>query len=273
MTATQLPTYFISHGAGPWPWLDETVMPVNFAALGDALRAIPSEVGRTPKAILMVSAHWEAPEFTVQTTPNPPMLYDYYGFPAHTYEVQYPAPGAPDVAARVQDLLADAGIASNTDDTRGFDHGVFAALAVAYPDANVPVFQMSLREGLDPQEHLAAGQALAPLRDENVLIIGSGVPSYHNMRVRNVEQESKAFDTWLTDTMVNVGAEDRVRRLSDWETAPAARVAHPREEHLLPGMVAVGAAGADVGHLQYHEENVMGWMSSSGYRFGPSAAA
>lgn len=272
MSTKQLPTFFISHGGGPWPWLDESVMPVNFKQLAEALRAMPEEVGTTPKAILVISGHWEEPEFTVQTSPNPPMIYDYYGFPQHTYEIQYPAPGAPEVAARVAELLTEAGIKVRTDETRGFDHGVYAAMYVAYPDANVPIFQMSLREGLDPAEHLAAGRALAPLRDENVLIVGSGVPAYHNMRLRDVPAESKAFDAWLTETLVDSSAEERVSRLIDWESAPAARIAHPREDHFIPGMVAVGAAQTDAGYRNYHEEDVMGWMSSSGYRFGPANA-
>lgn len=273
MTTHQLPTYFINHGGGPWPWLDSTAMPVDFAHLADSLRAIPEEIGTKPSAILVVSAHWEAPEFTVQTSPNPPMIYDYYGFPKHTYEIQYPAPGAPAIADRVVELLTAAGIVAHTDDARGFDHGVYAPMHVAFPDAEIPVFQLSLRAGLDPTEHLAAGRALAPLRDENVLIIGSGVPSYHNMRMNNVAVESAAFDAWLTETMVDSGAEARVERLLAWEDAPFARVAHPREEHFLPGMVVIGAAGDDRGHRNYHEERVMGWLWSSGYRFGPTRAA
>ncbi len=268
MSATQLPTYFISHGGGPWPWLDESVMPVNFAGLADALREIPRQIAEPPRAILLVSAHWEEPEFTVQTTPNPPMIYDYFGFPQHTYEIEYPAPGSPEVAERVVELLTAANIAVRTDAERGFDHGVYAPMFVAYPDADVPIVQMSLRDGLDPAEHLAVGRALAPLRDENVLIIGSGVPSFHNMRLRNVPVEAAAFDAWLTATMVESSTDDRVTRLVAWEDAPHSRIAHPREEHLIPGMVAVGAAGSDLGHRDYHEDNVMGWIPSSGYRFG-----
>ena len=265
--AARLPTYFISHGGGPWPWLDETSMPVNFELLGDALAAIPSEVGTTPRAVVIVSAHWEEPVFTVQTTLEPPMIYDYYGFPRHTYEIQYSAPGDPAVAARVVSLLTDAGIATATTDTRGYDHGVFVPMHKVYPNADVAVVQLSLREGLDPAEHLAVGRALAPLRDENILLIGSGVPSFHNMRARNVGAESRAFDEWLTTTMVASSPEERVQRLLDWERAPFARVNHPREEHFIPGLVVVGAAGNDDGVRHYHEENVLGWMSSSGYRF------
>ena len=269
MSNMKLPTYFISHGAGPWPWLDESVMPVNFAQLGGALGAIPDEIGTTPKAVLLISGHWEESEFTVQTSAHPEMIYDYYGFPLHTYEISYPAPGSPEVAARVVELLTEAGIEVREDDARGFDHGVYAALVAVYPDADVPVFQMSLREGLDPAEHLAVGRALAPLTEENVLIMGSGVPSYHNMTVRDVPIESETFDAWLTETMVEVGADERERRLVNWEEAPYARLAHPREDHFIPGLVAVGAAGEAAGHRHYHEERVMGWLFSSGYRFDP----
>lgn len=268
MTTRRLPVYFISHGAGPWPWLDDGVLPMNFVNLADSLRAIPDQVGVVPTAILMVSAHWEAPKFTVQTTPNPQMIYDYFGFPPHTYEIEYSAPGAPEQAARAVECLAAAGIDVHTDDARGFDHGVYSPLYVAYPKASVPVFQMSLREGLHPAEHLAVGRALAPLREEGVLIIGSGVPSYHNMRIRDVRTESIAFDEWLTETFVECSAEERRKRLIGWSEAPFARIAHPREEHLMPGLVAAGAAGSDAGFRDYHERDMMGWMASSGYRFG-----
>ncbi|HRE01438.1 MAG TPA: class III extradiol ring-cleavage dioxygenase, partial [Ilumatobacteraceae bacterium] len=131
------------------------------------LQDIPAGLGGvTPRAILMVSGHWETTDFTVQTHPNPPMLYDYGGFPEFTYHVQYPAPGAPDVAARAADLLRAAGWPVGEDAERGFDHGVFAPLVVAYPDADVPVVQLSIKRSFDPAEHLAAGRALAPLRDE-----------------------------------------------------------------------------------------------------------
>lgn len=265
----RMPTYFISHGGGPWPWIKD-MMPMDYSELERSLQAIPGEIPETPKAILVVSAHWEAPEFTVQTNANPPMLYDYGGFPAFTYEIQYPAPGAPEVAARVAQLLTDAGITVAQDPERGFDHGVFAPLHVSYPDADVPMFQLSLRRGLDPAEHLAVGRALAPLRDEGVLIIASGYPSFHDLRAFGPQSRaaSQAFDAWLTDTLVESDPTTRVERLLDWEQAPAARTAHPREEHLIPVMLAVGAAEQDPGEIQYHEDAHGGWMASSSYRFG-----
>lgn len=273
MATDRLPTYFISHGGGPWPWIKD-LMPVDWSGLEASLRAIPREIGIEPEAVLVVSAHWEEPEFTVQTSANPPMLYDYGGFPEFTYHLSYPAPGSPAVAERVAELLAGAGIAVGRDDQRGFDHGMFAPLFVSWPDADVPMFQLSLRRGLDPAEHLAVGRALAPLRDEGVLILGSGFPSFHDLRAFGPQSAdaARAFDGWLTDTLVGRTGEERSARLVGWEAAPAARIAHPREEHLLPAMVAVGAAEGDDGVLQYHEDDFMGWMSSSGYRFGATAA-
>ena len=149
MSTPRLPTYFISHGGGPWPWMKEQMGGV-YDRLEAALARMPAELGTTPRAVLMVSAHWEEPRFTVQTHPNPPMLYDYGGFPDFTYRIQYPAPGAPDVAARVRALLAAAGIESQDDAARGFDHGMFAPMAVIYPQADVPVLQLSLKRGLAP---------------------------------------------------------------------------------------------------------------------------
>ena len=265
----RLPTYAISHGGGPWPWLQDR-MGVDWGPLEESLRAIPDEIGVTPRAILVVSAHWEAPVVTVQTHPSPPMLYDYGGFPEFTYSISYPAPGSPEVAARVVELLDDAGIDHATDGERGFDHGMFAPLYVSYPEADVPMFQVSLRAGLDPATHVAVGRALAPLRDEGVLIIGSGLPSYHDLRRFGPAgaEPSREFDRWLTETLVDHDGADRSERLCDWESAPCARLAHPREEHLLPVMVAVGAAEGEAGVRQYHEDAFMGSLASSGYRFG-----
>ena len=261
----RLPVYFISHGGGPWPWMPD--MAALYAQLADALADMPRQIGRTPRAILMVSAHWEAPVFTVQATPQPGMIYDYGGFPEHTYHVQYRASGSPALAQRVVALLAQAGMASHTDTERGYDHGMFSPMAAIYPDAQVPVVQLSLRQGLDPAEHLAMGRALAALRDEDILIIGSGL-SYHNLRAFGPQARvpAKAFDDWLAETMLHVSPAERTRRLIDWEAAPAARMVHPREEHLLPLMVAVGAAESDRAVQVYHEDAFMGGLAVSSYR-------
>ena len=268
MSQPRLPTYFISHGGGPWPWMKEQ-MGGAYDGLEAALAGMPAQVGRTPRAVLMVSAHWEAPRFTVQTSPAPGMLYDYGGFPDFTYHIRYPAPGAPAVAARVRELLSAAGIASAEDASRGFDHGMFAPMAVIYPQADVPVLQLSLKTGLAPDEHLALGRALAPLRDEDVLVVGSGL-SYHNLRAFGpaARAPSAAFDAWLSDTLAIADAPARSAALAAWERAPAARLAHPREEHLLPLMVALGAAEADAATRVYHETGFFGGITVSSWRLG-----
>ena len=158
MSTRTLPTFFVSHGGGPWPWMKNETGPL-YAELERSLRAMPAQIGERPKAVLMVSAHWEAPEFTLMTNPAPGMLYDYGGFPEHTYHVKYPAPGAPAVAARVRTLLEAAGMAVHEDARRGYDHGMFAPMAVIWPEADVPVVQLSLKRGLDPRTHLALGRA------------------------------------------------------------------------------------------------------------------
>jgi len=268
MTIARLPTYFISHGGGPWPWMKEQLGGA-YDQLEAALARMPADLGRTPRAVLMVSAHWEAPQFTVQTHPSPPMLYDYGGFPDFTYRIRYPAPGAPDVAARVRTLLAAGGIESREDAARGFDHGMFAPMAVIYPRADVPVLQLSLKTGLAPADHLALGRALAPLRDEDVLIVGSGL-SYHNLRAFGpaARAPSAAFDAWLESTLAMSDAATRSGTLAAWERAPAARLAHPREEHLVPLMVAVGAAESEAATRVYHEREFFGGITVSSYRLG-----
>ena len=263
----RLPTYFISHGGGPWPWMDEMRAPM--AALTASLQGIAREIGGLPQAVLSVSAHWEASRFTVMSTAQPKMVYDYGGFPPHTYSVQYPAPGAPDVAQRISTLLQAAGIAVAQDSERGFDHGTFSPLAVMYPEAQVPVLQLSLKASYDPAEHLAVGRALRALRDEGVLIVGSGL-SFHNLRLRGPAAlaPSKAFDGWLHSVLETQTPQARITSLLAWDQAPAARIAHPSEDHLLPLMVALGAAEDEVATTVYHEASgMLGWTMSS-WRFG-----
>jgi aromatic ring-opening dioxygenase catalytic subunit (LigB family) len=262
----RLPTLFISHGGGPWPWIED--MRRDFARTARWLAELPGTLPAKPAAILSVSGHWEEDDFTVSGAQQPPMVYDYYNFPPHTYHIRYAAPGSPAVAARVSELLGKARISHRTDDKRGFDHGTFVPLAVMYPDADVPVVSMSLRANLDPREHLRMGAALQPLRDEGVLIVGSGL-SYHNLRMLGRSPTagpvSEQFEAWLTETVGDPSAESRDQRLSQWEQAPAARLAHPREEHLIPLMVAAGAAGANRGRRVFQDKV---WdVSMASYQF------
>ncbi len=244
-----------------------------FERLAQSLRDMPRQLGGRPKAVLVISGHWEEREFTVMAAARPPMVYDYYGFPEHTYHVQYPAPGLPALAEQVRQLIQGAGFVARLDARRGFDHGSFVPLVVMYPQADVPVVQLSLRLGYDPAEHLAVGRALAPLRNQGVLIVGSGL-SYHNLRRMGppAAVPSKQFDDWLQQTLVTADPAQRAQRLIDWQMAPAARVAHPQEDHLLPLMVAVGAAERDEAVCVYHEEGFFGGVTASSFSFGQAAA-
>jgi aromatic ring-opening dioxygenase catalytic subunit (LigB family) len=225
--------------------------PKSTAELAAYLRDLPASLGTRPRALLVISAHWEAPVPTVMSAERPPLFFDYYGFPPETYRLSWPAPGDPGLAARVRELLAAAGFQSAEDGARGFDHGTFIPLGLSFPDADVPTIQLSLQRDLDPALHLAMGRALAPLRDEGVLIVGSGM-SYHNMRGfgGSGRAASETFDAWLREAALAEPA-TRAARLTDWASAPAARAAHPREEHLLPLMVVAGAAGDDAGRLGF----------------------
>jgi aromatic ring-opening dioxygenase catalytic subunit (LigB family) len=228
--------------AGANPWVE----------LGDHLRNLLPTLPSRPQAILVISGHWEEAAFTVNTGESPQLLYDYYGFPEHTYRLSYPAPGAPVLARRVGERLREAGLASGEDDSRGFDHGVFVPFLLVDPPAGIPVVQMSLHRSLDPALHLAAGRALSGLRDEGILIVGSGM-SFHNMRGfgRGFEAASERFDSWLGAAVSEPDAARREEALTRWEDAPDARTCHPREEHLLPLMVVAGAAGGDPGRTTF----------------------
>jgi aromatic ring-opening dioxygenase catalytic subunit (LigB family) len=259
MTSARMPTVFVPHGGGPWPW-----MPGMTEAMAPLREYLSGLVPRRPRptAIVMISAHWEAPVPTVMSAAQPPMLYDYSGFPASTYEVQWPAPGDPELAARVRERLERAGMSSAADPRRGFDHGTFVVTGVALPDADVPTLQVSLIRGLDPAAHLELGRALAPLRDEGVLIVGSGM-SYHNLPMfqtammgrggTTMSDDSRAFHDWLIDGMA-AEPSTRASRLVEWELAPKARACHPREEHLLPLMVVAGAAGDDPADVAFRSD-------------------
>jgi aromatic ring-opening dioxygenase catalytic subunit (LigB family) len=260
---TRMPVAFFPHGGGPWPFVD---LGIGSKAELDALAAYLRSIHQPAKALLVVSAHWEEAVPTVMTSEHPPMLYDYYGFPPEAYEITWPAPGHPALASRVRDLLGAAGFETKADPERGYDHGTFVPLKLAYPDANVPVVQLSLKQGLDPREHLAMGRALAPLRDEGVYIVGSGM-TYHNLRAfaPSAKPVSEAFDTWLSAAATSAPKE-RDERLSEWSAAPSARLAHPREEHLLPLMVIAGAAGDDRGVRAY--DGTIRDLRLSAYHYG-----
>jgi len=253
------PAIYVPHGGGPWPFVDlgNFVPEKDVVTMRHYFETLPATLPEPPRALLVISAHWEQPVPTVMTATHPPMLYDYSGFPPEAYSIDWPAPGDPQLAQRVIDLLRDAGISSATDDRRGFDHGTFVPFKLSFPKADVPTIQLSLKRGLDPQEHIELGRALRPLREEGVLILGSGM-SYHNMRgffSGSAHDASVEFDDWLR-AAATAPAQMRNSLLARWTDAPRARDVHPREEHLLPLMVIAGAAGDDVGRITFNED----WM-------------
>jgi aromatic ring-opening dioxygenase catalytic subunit (LigB family) len=267
MTSTRMPVLYVPHGGGPWPFVDlgDFFPRDEIESLRDYFASLPEKLPR-PRAVLAVSAHWEAPVPTVMTAAHPSILYDYYGFPPEAYAIEWPAPGDPALAERVIELLGRADIRAAGDAERGFDHGTFIPLKVSWPTADIPTLQLSLKEGLDPATHLAMGRALAPLRDEGVLILGSGM-SFHNLpalRSGSARAGSQTFDAWLREA-ATAEPETRDNHLVAWGSAPLAREAHPREEHLLPLMVVAGAAGDDIGRTTFNGDFARARISAFQY--------
>ncbi len=233
---------YIPHGGGPLPLLGDP----GHSSLNRFLRDYPASIDR-PDAIVVFSAHWEETEITITAAPNPSLLFDYYGFPPETYQYRYPAPGHPELAERVQQLLNAAAIPARLDRQRGFDHGLFVPLLLMYPAADIPCIQVSLSASLDAGLHVAIGKALAALKSDNLLVLGSGF-SFHNMRALMskrddaIDPQNQAFEEWLAQTCTDAALSEveRERRLVDWQSAPDARYCHPREEHLLPLQVCYG---------------------------------
>ena len=210
------------------------------------LRAIAATTAR-PEAIIVVSAHWEEAAATITGSERPAIVYDYYGFPPASYEIQYPAPGHPGLAGRLRACLHANGVAAGLDAERGFDHGLFVPLKIMYPEADIPCIQLSLLGSLDPAAHLALGAAMSEMRRDGVTVIGSGF-SFHNLKAffspgeSRPDEKNEAFERWLIETCSDPDLDEaeRTRRLLRWEEAPHARYCHPREEHLLPLHVCYG---------------------------------
>lgn len=202
-----------------------------------------------PSAIIVISAHWEENRPTITAALNPALIYDYYGFPAESYDIEYPATGEPNLAQLISDRLNEAGFNAVLDQQRGFDHGLFVPLKIMYRQADIPCLQLSILKSLDAAEHIKLGKALAGLPYENLLVIGSGF-SFHNMEAffsPDTDQSrlmNESFESWLIETCSNqlIDEQERIHRLENWEMAPAARYCHPREEHLLPLHVCYGLA-------------------------------
>lgn len=246
------PILYLPHGGGPLPLLGEQ----NHLGLIQYLQALAKGFEK-PKAILVISAHWEETLATLSSSAQPAMYYDYYGFPAESYQLTYPALGEPKLAKYTLNLLESAGIQGQLDPKRGFDHATFVPLKLLYPQADIPVVQLSLTNDLEPEKHIELGEAIAQLAREDVLLIGSGL-SFHNLQVLmnktpEIVEKSQAFDQWLNESITSskLNWQEKQQRLIQWQQAPHARFAHPREEHLLPLHVCFGAAK----QLNYKAEN------------------
>jgi len=262
---TRLPTFFIPHGGGPCFFMEWQPKGV-WNGMAQYLTSFADEVRDDIKAIVVISAHWEEDIVTVTGNPNPDLIFDYHGFPPHTYDLKWPAKGKRDLANQVSSTLIKGGIECRVDEDRGYDHGVFIPLLLAFPQADIPTIQISLCSNLSPETHLKIGRLLKPLRNEGVLIIGSGM-SYHDVSALIGRKEvvgSEEFDNWLSETII-MSSQKREERLLNWSNAPSARLCHPREEHLMPLHVIVGAANDGKSSIDYNE-TVLGAQISA-YQF------
>lgn len=240
------PTLFVNHGGGPLPLLGR--QPELARHMKETVQKwLPAT---RPSAIIVLSAHWESNPIGITSSPNPSMYYDYSGFPSETYTYQYPAPGHPSLARKIKELFDRQDIPSELDAKRGFDHGVFVPLMLMYADADIPVVAVSLDASLSVERNMAVGSALEPLRDEGILILGSGY-TFHNMQAffhpsDHTYKQSRLFNSWLQDALAPAQKVGKVLpRLAKWKEAPGALVCHPREEHLLPLFMTAAAAGPD----------------------------
>lgn len=254
------PVLYLPHGGGPLPILGDK----GHEEMVSFLKEIVAKLGE-PSAIVVISAHWEEEQATITSNSHPEIIYDYYGFPAEAYTIQYAAPGNPGLAKEMYTLLMASGIPARLDEQRGFDHGLFVPLKLMYPKAQIPCIQLSLLKNLDPRKHIALGKAIASLREKNILIIGSGM-SFHNLKTFfthdiDSSRENDAFDQWLIETCTHpeISSEQREQQLIEWEKAPFARFCHPREEHLLPLHVCFGiaCAGSPIGKVVFNGQ-IMG---------------
>lgn len=250
---TNTDVLFVSHGGGPRPLFNDP----DHRQLIDALRLYREQLKR-PDAILVLSAHWEESDsLKVTASANPNLYYDYYNFPPESYQIEYPCPGAPELAGQIQATLETRGFATELETERGLDHGVFVPVKLLYPEADIPVLQLSMHSSLSAERHILIGEALRELDAENLLIIGSGF-TFHNMRAfyapttPEIEQANQAFEDWLEAVLTgaSVTPTSIKEALISWEQAPGARFCQPREDHLIPLHMCAGLAGRKADRYQ-----------------------
>jgi 4,5-DOPA dioxygenase extradiol len=258
--AKALPVLFLSHGS-PMHALEPGAVRDAWASLA---RALPR-----PRAILVASAHWETQLPMLTGSAKPQTIHDFYGFPRPLYEITYPAPGAPQVASRALALLKEAGFTAAVDGCRGLDHGAWAPLLHMYPEADVPVLQVSVQTELGPRHHLALGAALGALAREGVLIVGSGHLT-HNLRERRSGAPAvyvREFQQWAKERIDS----HELEALAEYRSrSPHGARAHPTEEHFLPLFVALGAAGPGYRAARVYDAVETGSLAMDAYRFDPA---
>ena len=248
-----IPSIYLFHGGGPYPLTQEP----SQRSIRKFLQELPKKIP-TPKSILLVSAHWESAPIRILNKKEPKLFFDYYGFPKELYNFKYPAKNDMELVAKISKLFEENNITYKLDNDRDYDHGVFVPLLLMYPDAEIPVAQISLVKGLDPATHIKIGEALSQLRNEGVLILGSG-SSFHgfflNVETSELAKHSENFDKYLDDVCTNKSytPAERKKLLNEWAKGPSAKFSHPREEHLIPLMVNAGAAGGVAGERIYED--------------------
>ncbi len=241
------PILFLSHGGGPLPLLNDP----SHQPMIDSFEKIKQDLSKLdnkPSAIIMISAHWQANQFDVTAQQNPSLIYDYYGFPEASYHIQYRAPGAPELAKSIVSQLNSHQLASDLNQTRGFDHGMFVPLKLLYPQADFPVVQIALNLNDDPLQHLKVGEAINALREQNILIIGSGfsfhhIPAFFNDSYFGQLKQAEDFHQWLDNIIVNTpDYAEQQQQMENWKSVPGALFSHPTADHILPLHVCLGAA-------------------------------
>jgi aromatic ring-opening dioxygenase catalytic subunit (LigB family) len=264
--SSRQPTYYLSHGGGPWSFMRGQFQQI-FRPLGDSLIDIPNQLPGLPSAVLVMSGHWETADFTISTAEMPTMLYDYNGFPEAMYRITYPAPGQPHLAETVATMLEDAGWTVKRDAHRGYDHGTFSLMKAIFPNADIPIVQLSMKTNLDPLEHFEAGKAVSLLRDQNILILGSG-QSFHNLAAHGLHanQMSLAFDRSLRHALLRSTSQTRFEELLNCINSTYGQYAHhPRADHLIPLLFALGAAEKEPAHCVF--SNYLMDFATSSYAF------
>lgn len=261
----KFPAIFVNHGGGPLPLLGQQPQLATHMQ-----QQVKLYFPQKPSAIVVISAHWEANPVKISSSSKPDMIFDYFGFPPETYQYKYPAPGSPSLANRIKQLLESNGIESELDPDRGFDHGVFVPLLLMQPQADIPIVCLSLDSSLSAEKHIAMGKALAPLREENVLLLGSGY-TFHNLPAffnpsESMLKASHKFNNWLKKAVLENDGKSLEEQLIHWEDAPGSRICHPREEHLLPLFVVAASGDHEKNELIYDEQNENEY-AVSGYIF------